>query len=139
MEHTGPRLPPHGSEARPRGQPLITVAICTRNRSSALRNAAASVLSQIDDDTELLIVDNDSTDDTLQVATALAGQHSCVAVCQEKVRGIAAARNTALSRGRGEFILFFDDDELAEPGWLKAYREFLLRHDRARIGCVGGG
>jgi len=47
--------------------PLITVAICTRNRAAHLDKAVHSVLLQITDDTEVLIVDNASTDETVEV------------------------------------------------------------------------
>ena len=52
--------------------PLITVAICTRNRAALLEKAVRSVLRQMTGDAELLIVDNASTDDTPGVAARLA-------------------------------------------------------------------
>ncbi len=118
--------------------PLFTVAICTRNRAPFLEKAVRSVLAQIHDDTEILIVDNASTDDTPRVTAALAAANRCVTVRRELSTGIVFARNAALAGARGQFVLFLDDDEMAEPGWLAAYAEFLTHAPSAQIACVGG-
>jgi GT2 family glycosyltransferase len=121
-----------------RGLPLISVAICTRNRAKQLARAVESVLPQLGPDTELLIVDNASTDETAQIATALAARNPAVRLLREPTPGIPSARNAALRNARGRHILFFDDDELAEPGWLDAYRNFLTNPPTSNLGCVGG-
>jgi glycosyltransferase involved in cell wall biosynthesis len=118
--------------------PLISVAICTRNRANLLARAVESVLPQLGPDTELLIVDNASTDETPQIAAALAAHNPAVRVWRETTLGIPSARNAALLQARGRHILFFDDDELAEPGWLDAYRNFLSNPPTSNLGCVGG-
>jgi GT2 family glycosyltransferase len=121
-----------------RGLPLISVAICTRNRAKQLARAVESVLPQLGPDTELLIVDNASTDETAQIATALAARNPAVRLVREPTPGIPSARNAALRNAQGRHILFFDDDELAEPGWLDAYRSFLRTPPTDKLGCVGG-
>ena len=121
-----------------RGLPLISVAICTRNRAKQLARAVESVLPQLGPDTELLIVDNASTDETAQVVAALAARNAAVRVLRETTPGIPSARNAALRNAQGRHILFFDDDELAEPGWLDAYRSFLKNPPTSNLGCVGG-
>src|SRR5712692_9613745 len=118
--------------------PLVTVAICTRNRAPCLEKAVRSVLEQIHDDTEILIVDNASTDETPRVTAALAAANRCVTVRRELSPGIIFARNAALASARGHFVLFLDDDEVAEPGWLAAYAEFLTHAPSAQVACVGG-
>ena len=117
---------------------LITVAICTRNRVNFLQRAVESVLPQMTDGTELLIVDNASTDNTAEVAARLAATHPRLTVCCENEIGVSAARNTALKKARGQYVLFLDDDATAEPGWLAAYRRFLSAPPSDRIAVVGG-
>jgi glycosyltransferase involved in cell wall biosynthesis len=117
---------------------LITVAICTRNRARFLQRAVESVLPQMTGETELLIVDSASTDDTPEVAARLAADNPRVKVWHEQQPGICAARNAALVKAKGEYVLFFDDDELAETGWLQAYMNFLKNPPSSRLGCVGG-
>jgi glycosyltransferase involved in cell wall biosynthesis len=118
--------------------PLITVAICTRNRVRLLKRAVESVLPQMTDETELLIVDNASTDETPEVAARLAADNSRLTVCRENEIGISAARNTVLKKARGQYVLFFDDDEMADAGWLQAYMNFFRNPPSSRVGCVGG-
>jgi len=117
---------------------LITVAVCTRNRVRWLEQAVDSVLSQITDDTQILIVDNASTDATPQVAARLAATHPCVAACLENQLGLSAVRNRALANPCGKYVIFLDDDAEAEPGWLDAYRRFFSAPPASRIACVGG-
>ena len=124
--------------ANQNAQPLITVAICTRNRASFLEKAVRSVLPQMTDETELLIVDNASTDNTPEVAARLAAADSRVKIWREDELGLSAARNTALEKAQGQYVIFLDDDATAEPGWLAAYQRFLLAPPSDRIAVVGG-
>src|SRR5213593_5110676 len=118
--------------------PLITVAICTRNRAAFLEKALQSVLPQITDNTEMLIVDNASTDKTPEVASRLARANPGMVLYRENELGLSAARNAALVRARGQYVIFLDDDAQAEPGWLEAYRRFLISPPAERIAVVGG-
>jgi len=118
---------------------LITVAICTRNRAAFLEPAIRSVLPQLAPDTELLVVDNASTDDTAALCARLAAETGAVGYRLERRLGLSVARNLAVNEARGKFILFLDDDALAEPGWLAAYRNFLLHPPATDIVAVGGG
>ena len=118
--------------------PLITVAICTRNRAGFLEQAVRSVLPQITGDTDVLIVDNASTDETPTITAQLKSLHSCVSVCREPELGLSAARNTALARARGQYVIFLDDDAVAEPGWLAAYRGLLGKALSVNIAAAGG-
>ena len=118
--------------------PLITVAICTRNRAAMLDDAARSVLAQVRDNTELLLVDNGSPDGTPGVTAGRAAQPAGVSVWREPQPGISSARNAALKRARGRYVLFFDDDQFAGEGWLAAYQRFLSPPPTERLAGVGG-
>jgi glycosyltransferase involved in cell wall biosynthesis len=118
--------------------PLITVAICTRNRAALLERAVRSVLGQMTGDAELLIVDNASTDETPAVAAQLAKANPRVKVVRVEELGISVARNAALTMACGQFVLFLDDDETAETDWLAAYQRFLSAPPSGKIAVVGG-
>jgi glycosyltransferase involved in cell wall biosynthesis len=90
------------------------------------------------DETELLIVDNASTDNTAEVAARLAAANPRVKAWREEELGLSAARNAALKLAHGQFVLFLDDDATAEPGWLAAYQRFLTTPPSERIAVVGG-
>ena len=118
--------------------PLITVAICTRNRARLLKRAVESVLPQMTDETELLIVDNASTDETPEVAARLAADNSRVKVWREEELGLSVARNTALLRSPSRWVIFLDDDAVVEAGWLNAYQRFFSAPPSEKIAVAGG-
>ena len=114
--------------------------VCTYNRSSSLRLCLKKLIGQ---DTESqftfenLVVDNASTDDTHSVVMQIA-KSSCnvpVKYVMEKKPGLANARNTAIKEAKGDWIVCFDDDEFAEPEWL---RELYKIATTRRADCVGG-
>lgn len=90
-------------------------------------------------DTELLVVDNASTDGTRETCDRLARETIGMSYHFEPRLGVSAARNTALHRARGKWVLFFDDDELAGADWLETYRNFLAQPPAPKIAVVGGG
>ena len=97
-----------------------------------LERAVRSVLPQMNGYAELLIVDNASTDDTPTVAAQLAAANPRVKVVRVEELGISLARNAALKMACGQFVLFFDDDETAEPDWLATYQRFWPRRLRKK-------
>jgi glycosyltransferase involved in cell wall biosynthesis len=121
-----------------RTAPLITVTICTRNRANLLQRAIESVLPQLTDGAEVLIVDNVSTDITPEVAARFAAANPRVKVWREPELGLSAARNAALQKANGRYVLFLDDDATAEPGWLAAYLRFLSAPPSEKIAVAGG-
>lgn len=116
----------------------ITIAICTRNRAALLKKAVQSVLTQADDNVEILIVDNGSTDDTAKIAAEFADNDARVKFFHEPQTGLSIARNTALQRASGDWIIFLDDDAEVEPGWLAAYENFFSNLPAAKIAVAGG-
>jgi GT2 family glycosyltransferase len=103
--------------------PFASVVVCTQNRSRLLAEACAAALA-VDypaERWELLIVDNRSTDDTLEVAREVASAHpGWVRVIEEPELGLSAARNRGIAEARGEVIAFLDDDAFPAAGWLRA-------------------
>lgn len=102
--------------------PCISVIVPTYNRCGMLANAMESLLRQ---DTagqftyEVIVVDNASTDATEDTVKRLAVDAPVpVRYCYESVPGPAPARNCGVSQAAGEWLAFFDDDEIAAPEWL---------------------
>jgi len=100
----------------------ITVILCTYNRAELLGGALNSLTTQQTDNEftyEVLVVDNGSTDETQQVVRELATQHQLsIRVVSEAKPGLSAARNCGIREAQGDWLAFFDDDELADPRWL---------------------
>lgn len=104
----------------PTATPFISVIIPTYNRSWRLRAAVDSFLAQEypADRYEIILADNNSTDDTPQVIAELAGDHNVVVGLTEPRRGAHFARNSAAIKARGEILYFTDDDMFATPDLL---------------------
>ncbi len=105
----------------------LSIIIPTKNGTKFLRAAVQSVLSQCLPSTEILVIDDGSTDGSFETIKDL----PVTLVRSETSRGIAASYNRALSLARGEFVAFLDHDDLAVPeglsralGYLKANPEF---------------
>lgn len=115
----------------------ITVAICTYNRAASLGETLGSVAALEDPGVawELLVVDNNSTDETPRVIEAFASGGRARSV-RETRQGLSRARNRALAECRGELLAFIDDDVSVDPGWLRAYAAAAGRH--AEAGYFGG-
>lgn len=102
----------------------VTVAICTWNRSQLLQQTLDR-LCHIEVPRgvrwELLIVDNNSTDETKDVVQAFATRLPIRYVCEVRP-GAACARNRALDEcASSDYVLFTDDDVWVDQGWLAAF------------------
>jgi len=100
-----------------------TIVICTRNRAATLARVLESFCAQSVPEGipwELLVIDNGSTDGTLESAAAFVGRLP-LRLVEEPEAGLSVARNRAVSEARGEYLLWIDDDALPSPGWIAAY------------------
>ena len=105
---------------------LIDVIIPTFNRAALLERAVRSVLAGRRNgafDVAVTVVDNNSTDDTAQVAARLAdefpsGGRSCVRYQFEPQQGKSHAVNAALATTHGEIVALADDDQWMDSEWL---------------------
>jgi glycosyltransferase involved in cell wall biosynthesis len=100
----------------------ITVAVPTHNRARQLQQTLASIAAlQLPPplEAECVVVDNRSTDDTAKVVATFATQAPLATrYIFEPGAGSSHARNRAVSEARGDFILFIDDDAVAESNWV---------------------
>ena len=90
----------------------LTVVIPVYNRSSTLPGTLRSLLSQTRPADEILVVDDGSTDDSVKVAESFG---SLIRVIRQANQGPSVARNRGLIEAKGEWVHFFDSDDLALP------------------------
>lgn len=102
-----------------RSFPLVSVIVPTKNRSALLREAVSSISYQSYSNIEVIIVDDNSVDQTRQVAEEF--------VCKCNVKYIrsacnksTAARNIGLRHATGEYIAYLDDDNLWFPTFISS-------------------
>lgn len=97
---------------------LVSIVLPTRNRATLVPRAIASVLAQVYDHWELLVVDDGSTDATAEVLAAVSDPR--VRVLRTEGVGCAAARNLALEVATGDVVAYLDDDNTLDRLWCKA-------------------
>jgi len=110
----------------------VSVIMPLYNAQAYLADAIESVLSQTFHVWELLIVDDASTDDSLMIAKAYAGNDTRIRVIEQKENGGAAvARNRGIEEARGRYIAFLDCDDMWMPQKLEKQVAFMQQHDIA--------
>jgi glycosyltransferase involved in cell wall biosynthesis len=91
---------------------MISVVIPVYNRENLLPLTLRSLLQQSLPAGEIIVVDDGSTDSTVDVAESFGAP---VRVIRQENAGPAAARNRGFNESRGDFIHFFDSDDIALP------------------------
>ena len=102
-------------------QPFVSVIIPSYNRANYIGKAVESVLDQTFQDLEIIVVDDGSTDDTLN---SLAVYKNHVRLLQQTNQGRSGARNTGVTAARGSVIAFLDSDDIWLPEKLERQLEF---------------
>lgn len=93
--------------------PLVSILIPCHNAAPWLARTLESALAQTHSPTEIIVVDDGSTDASVAIATCF--QARGVRLIQQPNRGAAAARNTALQHASGAYLQFLDADDLLHP------------------------
>lgn len=92
---------------------LISVIIPTYNSEKSIEATIESVVKQtIFDYIEIIIVDDGSTDNTVDVALAYKNLYSNIVVVRNKHKGVSYSRNTGISMSRAKYIAFVDSDDV---------------------------
>jgi glycosyltransferase involved in cell wall biosynthesis len=110
--------------------PQISVIIPTFNRAWSLARAIDSVLAQTLAPSEIIVVDDGSTDGT---ATVLAAYKDRIKVLTQPNSGVSRARNTGIRYSTGELLALLDSDDEWRPGKLACQAAFFKAHPETLI------
>lgn len=147
--HSSASRPPgrFSNQGIPRRQPLgvshaatvdVSVVLCTYNRCTALAGALESIASSEMPPGvtwEILVVDNNSADQTRQVVRNFCKRYpGRVRYVLEPRQGLSHARNTGIEESRGELLAFTDDDVTVEPAWLRSLLAGFRHREWAGVG-----
>lgn len=101
--------------------PLVSVITPAYNVAKYIGETVDSVLRQTCGDFEYLVIDDGSTDDTVAVVRAHAGQDPRVRLVAGEHQGVVRVRNTGLREARGKYIAFLDGDDRWRPRFLERH------------------
>jgi len=117
------------------GPHTISIIMPCYNSAAHVAASIASALGQTYTDIELILVDDGSVDDTLEVAAGF--EDSRLRIVSQKNRGVCAARNRGLAEAGGGYIAFLDSDDSWDPGCLEKLHRSLCRQPEAVLAYCG--
>jgi glycosyltransferase involved in cell wall biosynthesis len=112
--------------------PTFSVVIPTCNRLTYLKQALSSVWAQTYDDYEIIVVDDGSSDGTMNYIASISGR---VKALHQRNGGPAAARNLGVKHATGDYIAFLDSDDLWPPWTLATYNS-IVQSDEPSLLCA---
>lgn len=117
----------------------ISAIVCTRNRSAYLAKCLKALGKQTlpSQLSEIIIVDNGSSDDTSSLAASFCERHRNFRYVREDTAGLAIARNRGMAVSSTEIVAFTDDDAEPEPSWLQRILARFREHP-GDVAIVGG-
>lgn len=110
--------------------PRVSVIIPTYNRAAMLKEAVDSVLAQNYRNFELIVVDDGSTDDTLEFLSAF---REDITLVRQTHQGVSSARNAGIKAASGSLVAFLDSDDLWLPEKLSHQVDFFNANPEAQI------
>lgn len=109
--------------------PKISIVLPTYNGEKWLKLSIESVLSQTEQNWELIIVDNCSIDNTLKIASTYAAQNNRIKVISNPInKRLPASLNIGFSYATGKYLTWTSDDNMYKPKALATLSEYLDTH-----------
>lgn len=119
---------------------MLTAIICTYNRAKYIGNLLESIAKNDLEKSayEIVLVDNNCTDNTCEICEAFAKAHTDVNFhyVEEPEQGLSAARNKGIKEAKGDMIVYIDDDALVDEWYLRTIVDYMSAHPE--IDAVGG-
>lgn len=116
--------------------PLISIIVPVYNAAQYIQECILSIVAQNYKNLEIIIVDDGSTDKSLQIAQNIAQRHqNTTRVYHIANSGVSAARNFGIEHSRGDYVFFVDADDYLDKDCISYYYE-LLYHNQADIAIV---
>ncbi len=109
-------------------KPLITIIVPCFNAQNTIKETIESVLKQTYNNYEILIINDGSTDNSVEVCTNYTHSDDRISIISINNQGVSVARNIGIQHAQGEYIAFLDSDDLWHPKKLEKQIEYLSDH-----------
>lgn len=114
---------------------MVSIIMPVLNGESTIEKSIESVCSQTYTDFEFLIIDNGSTDGTIDICKRYTCTDSRIHLFHSQKRGVVAARKTGLNVAKGAYVAFIDADDLYQPEMLSKMVETAEVHQADIVSC----
>lgn len=112
---------------------MISVIIPLYNKEATITKTLSSIISQEYDDYEIVIVDDGSTDNGVDIVKSL--QSDKISIYSQPNKGPSAARNLGVCKAKGEWIVFMDADDWFEPEAFTVFESLIHRKNKNNFFC----
>lgn len=116
---------------------VISIVLPVYNAAPFLRNCIESVLRQSLECWELILINDGSTDNSLDICRAFQKQDSRLLLIDQPNSGPSTARNNGILQSRGKFITFIDADDCLEDSYLEKLTEPFTKNTGIQLSCCG--
>lgn len=111
--------------------PKFSIVIPVFNKEPYIKECLKSVLSQRNDDYEIIVVDDGSTDNSANIIKNLNSEK--IRYIYKKNGGVSSARNLGIREANGEWITFIDADDIMYPIALEVYNSLIHKYPEAKV------
>lgn len=108
------------------GSPFFSVVIPLYNKEAFIGKTLEAVLAQEFTDFQIIIVNDGSTDGSLEVLNRFNDDR--IQICHQDNQGVSAARNKGIDLSTGEYICFLDADDVWSPDFLKTIHSLIIKY-----------
>ncbi len=99
---------------------LVTVIVPVFNTSQYLDRCIKSLIEQTYKNIEIILIDDHSTDDSLQICKKYANEDNRIIIIENEVnKGVSISRNNGIERANGEYIMFLDSDDYVTNSYIE--------------------
>ncbi|MCH5242501.1 MAG: glycosyltransferase family 2 protein [Muribaculaceae bacterium] len=116
-------------------QPSISIIVPVYNVERYLQQCLEAISNQTFKDWECIIVDDGSTDGSVQICDLYTGLDPRFKVIHKSNGGLSSARNTALDKAKGKFIAFIDSDDWPESHYLMTMHNLITKYEADVVQC----
>lgn len=114
--------------------PEVSIIIPVYNTERYLADCLSSILAQTYTDYEAIIVNDGSTDKSIDIIEPFAAKDNRIVIIHQENRGLSEARNTGIKAAQGKWITFVDSDDMLAPTFLQKLLE-AAKQNNATIAC----
>ena len=109
----------------------VSVIIPVYNSEQYLRRCLDSVLNQSVQDYEIILIDDGSTDGSLDICNEYAERNRNIKVIHKLNGGVSSACNLGINYSRGKYLMFCDSDDYVEPDWIATMYQYAEKNPDA--------